>query len=105
MGTKRHRTGGLQLAVTGFIVFNELGDDWLAAHSKERLEKFMAQQPWLKLEPEIHPISSRLDEIRIIKPDSLKDRHAEALAAIPSPDAKRQKAKRTLPHSAMGRNN
>ncbi len=101
MRTKRHRTGGLQLAVTGFIVFNKFGDVWMGSHSKERLQKFIEQQPQLKLEPEIHPISSRLDDVRIIKPEQLKERHADAVEAIPTPPRRGHKKRRTLGASAI----
>ncbi len=103
MRKKHHKIDGLGLAVKGFIAFNKFGDVWMGSHSEERLREFMEQQPWLKLEPEIHPISSRLDEVRIIKPDQLKEKHADTRESIPSPPAKKQKARKTLPYSAIDR--
>ncbi len=96
MKKKRHKVGDLKLSVQGFIAFGKFGDVWMGSHSKDRLMQFIEQQPQLKLEPEIYVVSTKPEDVRIIKPDQLRDRHADAIEGIPGPPAKTRKKRAAL---------
>lgn len=75
---EKDKANNINVGMNGYIVFNEFGDVWMASHSKERLQEFIEQHPWLKLET-ITPVGHKQDAVKMLKPRALRDLHAKAL--------------------------